>query len=375
MMGAIPRPRVRGEALPDPGREGQGAGGARVAAGWGTGPDVAGRRNRPMLARRRLGALALSAAALPLARPALAAFPERPITIVVPFAPGGANDLAGRLLADRLGPLLTPEGRALVENRPGGGSAIGAEVVRRARPDGHTLLVGSASTLAVAPASGAAAARYHPTADFTPITIVGTSPLGVVVPVASGIATLGALIDRLRAEPGRVGYASSGVGGVAHLAADYLAVLAGTTAQHVPYRGGSQTAESLIKGETLYAVDQLGSVVGQVRDGALRLLAVTTRARDANFPDVPTVAEAALPDYELTTWTVMAGPKDLPADVAAALSRAANAALAEPRVRERLESTGTTPTLDSTPASTRAFLEREFEIYRTIVQRIGLRLE
>jgi tripartite-type tricarboxylate transporter receptor subunit TctC len=332
-----------------------------------------------MLTRRRLGGhaatLALSAAGLSLARPALAAFPDRPITIIVPFAPGGANDLAGRLLADRLGPLLAPDGRALVENRPGGGSAIGADYVRRAKPDGHTLLVGSASTLAVAPASGASAARYHPTKDFTPITVVGTSPLGVVVPTNSGITTVQQLVERLRAEPGKISYASSGVGGVSHLGADYLANLAGTSAQHIPYRGGSQTAESLIKGETLYAVDQLGSVVGQVRDGALRLLAVTTRTRDPNFPDVPTVAEAVLPDYELTTWTVMVGPKDLPDDVAQALSKAANAALAEPRVRERLESTGTTPMLDSTPASTRAFLDREFMLYSRIIERIGLRLD
>jgi len=328
-----------------------------------------------MITRRRLGAGATAAAGLVLARPALAAFPDRPITVVVPFAPGGANDLAGRLLADRIGPLLAPEGRALVENRPGGGSAIGAEYVRRARPDGYTLLVGSASTLAVAPASGAAAARYHPTQDFTPITVVGTSPMGVVVPVNAGITTVQQLVARLRAEPGRIGYASSGVGGVSHLGADYLANLAGTSAQHVPYRGGSQTAESLIKGETLYAVDQLGSVVGQVRDGALRLLAVTTRQRDPNFPEVPTVAEAVLPEYELTTWTVMVGPKGLPDDVAEALSKAANAALAEPRVKERLESTGTTPVPDSTPASTRAFLNREFALYTNIVKRIGLKLD
>ena len=334
-----------------------------------------------MLSRRQFGgrsaALALAAAGGALARPALAQgrFPDRAITIVVPFAPGGANDLAGRLLADRMGPLLHPEGRVLVENRPGGGSAIGAEYVRRARPDGYTLLVGSASTLAVAPASGASAARYHPTQDFTPLTVVGTSPLGVVVPTNSGITTIRQLVDRLKAEPGRISYASSGVGGVSHLGADYLANLAGTSAQHIPYRGGSQTAESLIKGETLYAVDQLGSVVGQVRDGALRLLAVTTQTRDANFPDVPTVAEAVLPDYELTTWTVMVGPKDLPEEVAQALSKAANAALAEPRVRERLESTGTTPMPDSTPASTRAFLDREFGLYQNIVKRIGLRLD
>jgi tripartite-type tricarboxylate transporter receptor subunit TctC len=175
--------------------------------------------------------------------------------------------------------------------------------------------------------------------------------------------------------PGRISYASSGVGGVSHLGADYLAILAGTTAQHVPYRGGSQTPESVIKGETVFAVDAMGSVAGQVRDGALRLLAVTTPQRDPNFANVPTVAEVALPEYELTTWTVMAGPKDMPDEIANALSRAANAALSEPRVRERLETTGTTPRTDSTPASTREFLDREFALYSRIVERIGLRLE
>jgi tripartite-type tricarboxylate transporter receptor subunit TctC len=328
------------------------------------------RRN---LDRGLLGGVAL--AALPaFPRGALAAFPDRVITLVVPFAPGGNTDLAGRLMADRIGPLLGG-GRAVVDNKPGAGSALGADAVRRAKPDGYTLLVGSASTLAVAPASGAAAARYHPTKDFTPLALFGLSTMGLVVAADSGIGTVAELLDRLRANPGKFSFASSGVGGISHLAGEYFVSLAGVQAIHVPYRGGSQTPEAVMKGEALYAVDSLGSIIGQIRDGALRLLAVSTRTSDPNFPDAPTIAEAALPDYEVASWTVLVGPAGMPADVTEALGRAAAQVLNEPNVRSRLEATGTIPETDSSPEATRAFMDRQFGLYQGIVQRIGLRLD
>ncbi len=327
--------------------------------------------HRRALQKGLLGGLALGA----LARPAFAAFPERTITIVVPFAAGGSTDLAGRLLADKIGPLLREGGRAVVENKPGAGSALGADYVRRARPDGYTLLVGSASTLAVAPASGTAAARYHPTRDFTPLALFGLSTMGLVVAADSGIHTVADLLKRLRAEPGKFAFASSGVGGISHLAGEYFAKLSNVEATHVPYRGGSQTPEAVMKGETLFAIDSLGSVVGLVRDGALRLLAVSTSRRDPNFPDVPTIAEAGTPNYEVASWTVLAGPAGMPAELTASIGRAASAAIADPEVRSRLESTGTLPEAESSPASTRAFLDRQFALYQDIVQRIGLRLD
>ncbi|HEY4251815.1 MAG TPA: tripartite tricarboxylate transporter substrate-binding protein [Roseomonas sp.] len=321
----------------------------------------------------------LGAAALPLLpRPAFAAYPDRVITIIVPFAPGGATDLAGRLLADKLGPFLAEGGRAVVDNRPGAGSALGADQVRRARPDGYTLLVGSASTLGCAPASGARAARYHPTQDFTPITLFGISTMGLVVAANSGITSVAQLVDRLKAEPGKHGYASSGVGGISHLGSDYFSRLAGVEAIHVPYRGGSQTPEAVMKGDVLFAIDTLGSIIGQIRDGALRLLAVTTKERDPNFPDVPTIAQAGLPalaEYEMASWTVLVGPAGIPAEMATAISGAANRALSDATIRDRLESTGTIPDATSTPASTRAFLDRQFGIFQTVVQRIGLQMD
>lgn len=305
---------------------------------------------------------------------AAAAFPDRPITIVVPFAPGGANDLVARVLADRLGPLLAPGGRVVVENRPGAGSALGADVVRRARPDGYTLLVGSSSTLAVNPATRAGSIHYHPTEDFTPIALLGTSAMALVVPAASDLRTVQDLVRTLRDNPGRLGFASAGVGAVGHLAGELFASMAGARAMHVPYRGGSSLAEALMKGEVEFALDQLGSVVGQIRDGSLRLLAVTTRARDPAFPEVPTVAEAGLPGFELTTWSALVGPKGLPAEVAQALNRAANAALAEPQARARLETAGVAPVTDSTPESTRDFLAAELARFRDIVARTGLQM-
>jgi tripartite-type tricarboxylate transporter receptor subunit TctC len=329
--------------------------------------------------RRRLmrGAAAAAVfAAAPFApgRPAAAAFPDRPITVVVPFAPGGANDLVARVLADRLGPLLAPGGRALVENRPGAGSTLGADYVRRAKPDGYTLLVGSSSTLAVNPATQVSSVRYHPTEDFTPVALLGTSALALVVPATSELRTPEELVRKLRDSPGRLGFASAGVGAVGHLAGEWFAEMAGGKAMHVPYRGGSSLAEALIKGEVDFALDQLGSVVGQIRDGSLRLLAVTTRARDRAFPEVPTLAEGALPGYELTTWSALVGPKGLPGEVTQALSRATNAALAEPQARARLEAAGVDPVTDSTPDSTRDFLAGEVARFRDIVARTGLQL-
>jgi tripartite-type tricarboxylate transporter receptor subunit TctC len=327
------------------------------------------------LGRRPLALALLGAAAA--ARPVRAAeaFPDRTITITVPFAPAGATDLAGRLLADRMGPALGPQARLVVENKPGAGSALGAEYVRRSRADGYTLLVGSASTLGVAPAAQPKIAPYDPAEDFTPVAVIGTSALGLVVPTASGITSVEQLIAKLREEKGQDGYASSGVGGIGHLAASLFSKLAEAPATHIPYRGGASVPEALIKQEVLFTIDQIASVVGQIRDGMLRLLAVTTTTRDRNFPDVPTLQEAGVPGYELSTWTVMVGPKGMPAEVTAALNRAANTALKDEAVRKRLLDSGTDPRDDSTPESTRAFLAAEAARFKAAVEIAGMRMD
>jgi tripartite-type tricarboxylate transporter receptor subunit TctC len=330
------------------------------------------------LGRRPFAFALLGTAAAMAASPARAAeagYPDRTITITVPFAPAGATDLAGRLLADRMGPALGPQGRVVVENKPGAGSALGAEHVRRSRPDGYNLLVGSASTLGVAPSAQPKVAPYNPAEDFTPIAVIGTSALGLVVPAASGITSVEQLIARLRERKGQEGYASSGVGGIGHLAASLFAKMADAPATHIPYRGGASVPEALIKQEVLFTIDQIASVVGQIRDGMLRLLAVTTTTRDRSFPDVPTLQEAGVPGYELSTWTVMVGPKDLPPGITAALNKAANAALKDENVRRRLSDSGTDPRDDSTPESTRAFLTAEFARFKAAVDIAEMRMD
>jgi tripartite-type tricarboxylate transporter receptor subunit TctC len=335
---------------------------------------MSGPTRRRLLVAGGLGAAAGLGATAP--RQAAAAFPDRPISIVVPAAPGGATDITARVLGERLGPLLAPGARALVDNRPGAGGALGADIVRRAAPDGHTLLLATISAFVLLPLTATSAIRYDPTEDLTPISLIGTSAMGLVVSANSGIRSVPELIARMRAEPGRLAYGSSGVGAINHLSGELFARMVGVPMLHAPYRGGSQLPEAVMKGEVLYAIDQLASGAGLVRDGALRLLAVSTAERAAAFPQVPTIAEAVgLPDYALTTWSALAGPRGLPAEIAARISGAVNAALAEPAVRTRLEQAGLDPVADSTPASARRHIEAELERFRGILARTGIRFE
>lgn len=326
------------------------------------------RRNLPLL----------SAAALWRPRAAAAqaaAFPERPIALVVPFLAGGSTDIAARILAERMAPRLGPAARIIVENRAGAGGSVGAEAVRHRAPDGHTLLLGSASALATNPAALPAQTPYDPVEDFTQIALVGGGPMVLVVPASSRFRTAAELFAAVKAEPGRRTWATSGAGGIGHLTGEYLKIEAGgLQAEHVPYRGGSAVMEALAKGEVDYSLEVLASTASHLRDGLSRGLAVSSRARHPLFPDIPTLDELGLKGFEITTWNILAGPRGLPAAVLAALSRASQEALAEPGVRERLAAAGVDPAGPTTPESTRAFLRAEVAKFRDIVERAGLRL-
>lgn len=325
----------------------------------------------------RRAALGLALAAPAFIRPARAqeAWPTRPITLTVPFLPGGSADIAGRLLSDRMNPLLGREARIIVENRGGAGGSIGAEWVRRQTPDGYSLLLATASSHGTNPAALPDTTRYDPVADFSPIAVVGAGPLVVVVPASSPHRDFASLIAQIRARPGQAAWATSGAGGIGHLAGEYMKLrLGGLQAEHVPYRGGSAVVEALAKGEVEYSLEVLASTQGHLRDGLVRGLAVTSRARSRLFPEIPTLGELGLAGFDVTTWNVLVGPRGLPPALAGRLSTAANAALAEPALRERLEVAGVDPGAPSTPDSTRAFLEAELAKFRGIVAQAGLRL-
>ncbi len=301
------------------------------------------------------------------------AWPDRPISLVVPFTAGGSTDIAARILAERMAAILGPGVRIVVENRAGAGGSLGAEHVRRAAPDGHVLLVGTASSHATNPAALPGTTPYDPVEDFAPIAMIGGGPLVVVVPGRSPHRTIGELLAAMRARPGGLSFATSGAGGIGHLTAEFLLARAGgLRAEHIPYRGGAQVLAAMAAGEVDWSCEVLASAAPHLRDGTSRGLAVTIPRRHPLVPEIPALAEAGMEGFDVTTWNVLLGPRGLPAPVAARLGAAANAALAEASVRERLAAAGVDAAGPSTPASTRDFLAAELAKFRGIVAAAGI---
>ena len=329
--------------------------------------------------RRALLTAALLAPALP--RPGLAqpVFPDRPISLVVPFTAGGSTDTAARLLAERMAPRLSPNARIVVENRAGAGGSLGADHARRQAPDGHTLLLATASSHATNPAVLPATTPYDPVEDFSHIAIVGGGPMVVVVPGRSPFRTLPELFAAARARPGALSFGTSGAGGIGHLTAEYVMFRGGGAAgplraEHIPYRGGAQVLAAMASGELDFSVEVLASAAPHVRDGTSRALAVTVPRRHALVPDVPSVAEFGLGDVEITTWNVLLAPRGLSPALLARLNEAASAALAEPVLRERMAAAGVDAAAPSTPEQTRAFVAAELAKFRGIVRDANIQL-
>jgi tripartite-type tricarboxylate transporter receptor subunit TctC len=325
-------------------------------------------RRRPLLALPAL-ALATRAAAQP-------AYPERPISLVVPFLAGGSTDIAARIMAERMAPHLGPNARIIVENRAGAGGSVGTEWVRHRPADGYTLLLGSASALGTNPAALPQTTPYDPVEDFSAIALVGGGPIVLIVPQASRWRTARQLLDDVKANPGKYTWATSGAGGIGHLTGEYMKLMAGgLQAEHVPYRGGSAVMEALAKGEVDYSLEVLASTAPHMRDGLSRGLAVSALRRHPLFPEVPTLDETGLPGFEVITWNALVAPKGLPPEIANTLSRAVRAALSDNGVGQRMAAAGVDAAEPTTPESTRAFLIRERNKFRDIVRRAGVQLE
>ena len=329
--------------------------------------------------RRALLTATLLAPALP--RPALAqaTYPDRPISLVVPFTAGGSTDIAARILAERMAPRLGPNARIVVENRAGAGGSLGAEHARRQAPDGHVLLLATASSHATNPAALPATTPYDPVEDFSHVAIVGGGPMVVVVPGRSSYRSLPELFAAARARPGALSFGTSGAGGIGHLTAEYVMFRGGGAAgplraEHIPYRGGAQVLAAMASGELDFSVEVLASAAPHVRDGTSRALAVTIPRRHPLFPEVPSVAEFGLDGFDITTWNVLLAPRGLPPALLARLNEAATAALAEPTLRERMAAAGVDAAAPSTPAETRAFVAAELAKFRGIVRDANIQL-
>ena len=289
--------------------------------------------------RRSLGwALAASLALVP-ALGLAQAYPAKPIRLVVPFPAGGATDILARALSQKLGEKIGQT--VVVENRPGAGGTIGADLASKAAPDGYTLLLATSSTHSIGPAINPKI-TYNAETDFTPIAYVASSPNIVVVPNTLPVKTMREFIDYARKNPGKLNYASSGNGTIVHLTTEYFKAQSDTFILHIPYRGTALAIPDLVSGKVDVLFDSYVTGMPHVKDGKLRALAVTSAKRSALTPDLPTVAET-LPGFDSITWFGLYGPKGMPQDLAAKVNQAVNAALADADVKERFARLGAEP--------------------------------
>ena len=278
-------------------------------------------------------------------------WPSRPVRFVVPYPPGGPTDILGRVVAARLAQDLKQA--MVIENRPGASGVIGSEVIARAAPDGQAFLM-NASIHVIIPHLNRAM-PFDALADFTPVTNMAMVPLVAVVHPALPVRSIADLIAYLKANPGKVSYASSGNASALHLAGEMFKLMTGTEMVHVPYRGAGPAVQDLIAGNIQLMFDSIPSSAGAVRSGLLRPLAVTTAKRVSAYPDLPTVAEAGVPGFDIATWYAIWAPPKAPAPIVARLQQAVAAAVAVPEVREKLATLGAEPVAD-TPEGIRPVL-------------------
>jgi tripartite-type tricarboxylate transporter receptor subunit TctC len=317
--------------------------------------------------RGLLATAALAAAPLAAVRAQSAWMPDRPVRLVVPFAPGGSTDIAARLVGQALSQRLGQP--VVVENRPGAGGNIAAEHVARSAPDGHTLLMTTSSITA----TNVWLYRnlpYHPVRDFTALSQVAFIPNLVVVNPEVPARTLGELIEHAKANPGKLNFGSAGAGTSLHLIAVMFCTRAGIRMEHVSYRGGAPAATDLVSGKIQMIASPMVEVLSFVEAGQLRPLAVSTARRSPRLPDVPAIAET-LQGFEVALWNGIIGPAGLPAPVAARLGADIAAAVRGEEVSRRFAEQGTVP-VGSTPAEFARFIEAEIPKWGELVRIAGV---
>jgi tripartite-type tricarboxylate transporter receptor subunit TctC len=316
-----------------------------------------------------VGLFAVAAAAA--AAGAVEDYPNRPITLVVPYAAGGGNDVMARTVADKMSRTLGQQ--IVVENRPGAGGSIATRQVAKAAPDGYTLVIGGTGTLAVNPALYPNVG-YDPRKDFAPVGLIGTSALILLVHPSLPVNSVRELIDLAKKEPGKLNYASAGVGSGIHLGMMLFEQAADIVLTHVPYRGTGPALTDLIGGHVKIYMSSLPSAIGIVREGKVRALAVTGARRSEVFPDVPTVAEAGLPGFEAELQYGIIAPAGTPRPIIDKLNAALREALAAPDTKERMAKDGTVP-LPTTPEEYAARIDREMTKWEPIVRKSGAKPE
>ncbi len=297
-------------------------------------------------------------------------WPQRPVRMLVGFGPGGGTDIVARIVAQPLGEALGQP--VVVENRPGAGGTVAAAQVAKAAPDGHTafMLNNGFAVSAVMYRS----LPYDPLADFQPVSMVATMPLVVLTGPKAGFSDLKGLLDAARANPGKLNFASVGIGSTQHFAGELLFQIASINLLHVPYKGTPNAVAATQTNEAQLLVEVAAAVLGQVRGGALKALAVTSSGPFAGLPDVPTVRQAGLADYDVTTWYALAFPARTPAAIVEKTNRALRAVLARDEVRKQMANAAFVPE-SSSPEALQAHVKAEIGRWGGVRDRSGIKAE
>jgi tripartite-type tricarboxylate transporter receptor subunit TctC len=294
-----------------------------------------------------------------------ASFPERNITVIVPFPAGGASDTAARMVVPKLSERLGQS--VIIDNRAGANGAIGASTLKQAKPDGYTLLIGSIGVFAINPALFKDL-KYDPQSDFELLSVLVRTPNVLVANPDFPVNSVAELVEHLKKNPNKITFASSGSGSSDHLTAALFWQKTGTTGLHVPYRGGGPAINDLVAGHANVSFQNLGAVAQQIRSGRLKALAITSNKRADALPQVPTMAEAGVPDLEVYSWQAAAAPKGVPPDVKAKLEAEMAATAKDPAVKARFDDIGF-DVVANTGAQFSQFLAQEIARWRSVVER------
>jgi tripartite-type tricarboxylate transporter receptor subunit TctC len=298
-------------------------------------------------------------------------FPNRSIRMIVPFAPGGVSDILGRLTAQKMGEMLGQS--VIVENRGGAAGTIGSDVVANAAPDGHTILLTSLSTYAIAPHIQRKV-PYNTLTAFTAIGGIALSPNILTVGANQPMKTVKDVIAAARANPGKVSFGSSGIGSIGHMASEILRASTGAEMTHVPFKSAAVAYPDVMAGNLTMVFDTLPSAMNHIKSGAVRPVVMFSAARAPAFPDVPTISEAGFPEATLNFWSGLVAPAGTPAAIIQRLNEALNKSLAAPDLRERLLAGGSDP-WPTTPKELETRLRDDFERMGKIIRAAGIKDE
>jgi len=324
-------------------------------------------RNRQSMV---LGALALLLAAGPLIAGA-ASYPTKPVRLIVPFPPGGSNDIVGRMIGAELTNKLGQQ--VVIDNRAGAGGIIGSEIASKAAPDGYTLLIISVA-YAYNPSIFKSRLKFDPAKSFTPVAILGTGPNALTVNPKVAAKSVKELVAMAKAKPGVLNYASAGIGSFQHLGTEMFRIMAGINIVNVPFKGGGPAMADVIAGNTQMCMGSLLQLIPHIQSGRLRPLGVGSKTRTSALPDVPTIAEAGVPGYEANNWWGIMAPAGTPASVVKRLHADVSAILAMPTTQKRFESQGAAA-VSMSSAEFGQFIRTETAKWSKVVREAGIKAQ